>query len=299
MIDFKELGPDESEAWELFARDFLMERGFFVETPPDRGPDNQKDLLVTEELKGRLGRYKMRWLVSCKHFATSGKAVSPKSEPNITDRLKHFKADGFIGFYSTIPSSGLNQRLQALRANGEFKDYCMFDHKRIENALVTAGYSHLMWRYFPVSYEKTRPLHLVFSKYEPLPCAICGKDLLKGISSDVHSSHMLRGFPMKDKAGVTTFTDIACVCKKNCNRKFEARMRAKGVQTMFHDLADLTIPVEFLRFVLVVADSIRKGRDCYTDEAYEQQKGILLALAQKVLRMTTDRERERFLLLQS
>ena len=51
MIDFKEI-PADGEVWEMFARDFLAETGFQIETPPDRGADGGKDLLVTERLVG-------------------------------------------------------------------------------------------------------------------------------------------------------------------------------------------------------------------------------------------------------
>jgi hypothetical protein len=106
MMNFKEI-PYNDDTWELFARDFLVERGFFVESSPDRGPDAGKDILIIEKLKGNINEYRFRWLVSCKHFAKSGVAVKEGDEPNILERLTAFRADGFIGFYSTIPSSGL------------------------------------------------------------------------------------------------------------------------------------------------------------------------------------------------
>ncbi len=74
MIDFTEI-PDDGEVWELFARDFLQEIGSFIASPPDREPDAGKDLLVTEELKGNLGKYKLRWLVSCKHLSILRTAI--------------------------------------------------------------------------------------------------------------------------------------------------------------------------------------------------------------------------------
>ena len=37
-----------------------FKKGFFIESPPDRGPNRGKDLLVTEELSGHLGKYKFR-----------------------------------------------------------------------------------------------------------------------------------------------------------------------------------------------------------------------------------------------
>ncbi len=143
MIDFTEI-PHDTDTWELFARDFLVERGFYIESPPDRGPDHGKDMLVVEQLHGKIGNYHMRWLVSCLHFAKSKKSVNEEDEQNILERLMSFKADGFIGFYSTIASSGLNARLNALRQEQKIKDYSIFDHRIIENMLVTVGYSHLM-----------------------------------------------------------------------------------------------------------------------------------------------------------
>ena len=71
MIDYKEI-PFSNDNWELFARDFLLQLGFYVESNPDRGPDGGKDLLVSEQLKGNLGKYRFKWLVSCKHYAKSG-----------------------------------------------------------------------------------------------------------------------------------------------------------------------------------------------------------------------------------
>lgn len=95
----------------------------------------------------------MRWLVSCKHFAHSGNSVKENDEQNILERVRSFSAEGFMGFYSTVPSSGLNTRLYQLRNEGQIKEYRIFDHKLIENYLITEGFSELMLRYFPESYK--------------------------------------------------------------------------------------------------------------------------------------------------
>src|SRR5687768_8219253 len=98
---------------------------------------------MSEELSGILGRYRFKWLVSCKHNAVSGISVSETEEPNILERVESFAADGFIGFYSTVPSAGLNTRLNALRNNESIKDFRIFDHKLIESYLVSVGFSTL------------------------------------------------------------------------------------------------------------------------------------------------------------
>ena len=109
-------------------------------------------MLVTERLGGKLGTYQLRWLVSCKHLAKSERSVSEGDEANILERLAHFSANGFIGFYSTLASSGLNGRLKALRDVSKIRDYSIIDGRLIESYLITGGYSPLLMRYFPSSY---------------------------------------------------------------------------------------------------------------------------------------------------
>ncbi|MFZ0052571.1 MAG: hypothetical protein WAK96_12420, partial [Desulfobaccales bacterium] len=151
MIDFLEI-PEDGEQWELFARDFLLESGFFIESAPDRGADGGKDMLVSEQLSGNLNKYRFTWLVSCKHFAKSKKSVSESDEPNIRERLEGFAANGFLGFYSTVPSAAFNTRLNQLKEAGKIQDFKFFDYKLIENYLIRLGYSKILMRYFPKSY---------------------------------------------------------------------------------------------------------------------------------------------------
>ena len=113
MIDYKEI--TDGESWELFCRDYLVAQHLVVEMPPGRGPDGGRDLLVKEQLKGTLVTRPFTWLVSCKHYAGSEKSVGTGDEPNITDRLAQHKANGFIGFYSTVASAALLVRLKELR----------------------------------------------------------------------------------------------------------------------------------------------------------------------------------------
>ncbi|QDT23524.1 restriction endonuclease [Gimesia chilikensis] len=287
MIDYTEI-DFRTDGWEQFARDFLVTRGFFIESTVDRGPDHGKDLLVTENLKGNLSSYQFRWLVSCKHNATSGKSVSEDDEPNILERLKHFKADGFIGFYSTLASSGLNSRLQALRENKEIKDYSIFDGRLIENLLMTTGYSPLMLQYFPNSYKNIRPLHLILDEYQPLKCKVCGKDLLMELYLKEHVGNLVHA-----KVG-SEFHEAYVVCKVECDEVAEKQQHALERITQWADLDDLVMPIEFLRHIFTMVNRIRSGQDRYTDEAFDQAKNILISLAQRVLRHTTAEERQRF-----
>lgn len=287
MIDFTEVSY-ESDDWELFSRDFLQTLGLYIETPPDRGSDHGRDLLVTETLSGDLGNMRLRWLVSCKHFAKSGRSVTENDEKNLLERIRGFKADGFIGLYSTLTSSGLNHRLGQLRTNQDIKNYEIFDHREIENRLVTSGYSSLLMRYFPNSYKEIKPIHLLCNEYLPLRCDHCKKDLLKSLFSERVTGNVVLVSHYKEK----TVTKVFCACKGRCDNMLTARYEKGDFITGWIDITDLIIPTEFISKVFGTMNQIREGRT-YTDESYEKLKDIFIALSQKVLRAMTEEEWER------
>jgi hypothetical protein len=294
MIDFTEV--QNGEEWELFARDFLTELGFFIESSPDRGSDAGKDILVSEELSGTLGRYRLRWLVSCKHNAVSGKSVNEEEERNIRERMESFNADGFIGFYSTVPSSGLNSRLRQLREGEKIKDFRIFDHKLIENHLIRVGYSVLLMRYFPQSYKVVKPLHLLTSEYIPLKCKVCQKDLLHALYEEEYQGVIAFVHPLGEEeeiAGPTVIEEIYWACKDDCDLKLQAKLDSQNKYSGWEDITDLSIPAFFMKFVLSTMNATRLGTDKFSDIAYEQLKLFILAMSQKVLRETTPKEKER------
>jgi len=293
MIDFREI-PDDGEVWEQFARDFLAETGFQIETSPDRGADGGKDLLVTERLEGKMNTYPFRWLVSCKHFAKSRKSVSEQDEPNIRERLESFRADGFLGFYSTLPSAGFNTRLMALRNENKIRDYRILDSREIENLLIRIGYSKLMMRYFPDSYKCIRPLHNLFGKYEPLACAVCGKDLLEELYRKEYQAIIVVDQTYNKDYSKDFVHDFYWVCKGDCDRKISERIRSTPKHAdRWEDISDLDIPLKYLSWLFAQMNSIRSGKTVYDDTAFEKLKHFIGAMAQRVFREMTELERER------
>lgn len=142
-LNFKEipqanLSNGEQDEFELFARDFFAYLGYKIISEPDRGQDGGKDILIQESRIGIGGETKLLWLVSCKHFAHSNsgksKAVGVDDEINVSDRIKSNRCDGFIGFYSTIASSGLTQKLERLSENDR-KEFKIFHRGNIEEIL--------------------------------------------------------------------------------------------------------------------------------------------------------------------
>jgi hypothetical protein len=156
-IEFGEIpsgnrGGGKQDKFELFARDCLEFLGFHPVTSPARGPDFGKDFIVEEVRRGAGGETRIRWLVSCKHFAHSGASVSPTDEQNIRERVESHQCDGFVGFYSTLPSSGLSQLLERLKGIIEVQ---LYDGERIERYLLESPAGvHLAQRYFPRSIEQ-------------------------------------------------------------------------------------------------------------------------------------------------
>lgn len=159
------LGMDSDE-WEFFAVDFLASLGFNIERYPSRGPDGGRDGLVSFNAK--------IYLVSCKHFSYSNKAVGVNDEQSIVDRMIQHGASGFIGFYSTMLSTGLDERMTQLRAAGY--DIVVYDGNSISGHLPKIS-SDVVQKYgFPkgICYS----LHVHQNDYRPLACQGCGVDIL-------------------------------------------------------------------------------------------------------------------------
>lgn len=291
MIDFREIMNFED--WELFARDFLQQMGFFIESSPDRGPDGGKDILITESINGRIGVYKFRWLVSCKHNAISNISVSETEEQNILERVAGFNSDGYIGFYSTVASSGLNNRLKQLKETGRLKDYRIFDHKLIEKYLINTGFSFLLMRYFPASYKKIKPLHVVFDKYYPLKCDVCGKDLLESIfSEDLNGIIAFVGRPSKSEEDY--IDDIYIACKGECDRVKSNYYNSIGYTSNgWQDILDLTNPALFIKYIIATLNNIKEGTIKYSDQAFTKEKHFILELSQKVLIQMNEEDKKR------
>ncbi|QIB41670.1 restriction endonuclease (plasmid) [Rhizobium oryzihabitans] len=155
-LDFTEIasaqsGPDR-DRFELFAREFFDSEGFRIIEQPDRGADGGRDLIVEEDRSGPGGVNVVRWLVSCKHKAHSGASVSPGDEINIRDRLYTHRCQGFVSFYSTLPSSGLGQTLRALQPDFE---YLQLDSEVVERKLLDSPRGRVLAaRYMPKSFNR-------------------------------------------------------------------------------------------------------------------------------------------------
>lgn len=292
-IDYKEIPPANSsngqqDTFELFARDFIQTvLKFKILSQPNRGADGGKDILAEESRYGTVSEDRIKWLVSCKHFTESGRSVSEADEQNITDRLEQHSAQGFLGFYSTLASSGLGNRIDALKSKYEVE---VFDGRRIEEMILGRNHYQLLRRYFPDSYskwvEKSKEPTLLMNEYQPLPCAVCGQDLLVGKSDGL--------LVFSKKFGSDKYENVVGVCRGKCDHIYSGSLREMGYGTAWDDIGDFLIPTIYLRKQMSIINDLYYRKDSsFTKEGIEAYKLVIIALSQFVLRKQTDDELER------
>jgi hypothetical protein len=156
---------DDDKTWREFSVDFLNDMGW-----------------QTYEISDNIGicDYKgVRYLVSFRHNINKG-AVGTNLEKNITDRIKEYNAEGFIGFYSGNYTTSLLDRLTSMQV-----DFKLFNGSRI-TTFIPFTHSTIIDTYFgsgikghhfiPANYY----LNIIDeSLYKPLECMCgCGKDIL-------------------------------------------------------------------------------------------------------------------------
>lgn len=291
ILDFKEIpkantGEGNQDTFEQFSREFLELMGFSIISEPDRGPDGGKDMIVEELRQGPLSSTTLKWLVSCKHQAHTGRSVTPKIENNIIDRLTTHDCQGFLAIYSTLPSSGLNTSLVKFKEKYETE---VFDNEVIERVLLeTDGGMQLIRRFFPKSYKEiaSKAPSNILAEYEPLCCEACGVDMLdehyegieNGIIVFVEDKEYRESNPSKH-----LYVDICYCCKLRCDEIIEQRY--EGYSTAgWYDISDLLIPTQHINYIIAIMNGIRSGKDKYTDEAYEKMKRLLIIISQHTMR---------------
>jgi hypothetical protein len=121
---------------------------------PGPGAEGGQDLIVEKAFQRDVGHRRMRYLVSCKHYAHSRKAVGVEDEGSVLERVRTHKCQGFIGFYSTAASKGILNYFEGLEHDFETQ---VFDSAEIEKILFQKGNDPSigpLLRYFPLSGAK-------------------------------------------------------------------------------------------------------------------------------------------------
>ncbi len=167
-LDFKEIPAGNKEGasqgdFEHFAREFLQLLGYIIVGHPGPGVDGGQDLIVEKAFQRDVGHLRLRYLVSCKHYAHSGHAVGVRDEVNIFERMHRHACNGFIGFYSTKATKGLYDQLEGGPKPIEFQ---IFDATTIEKHLTNSSpveVKSLLSMFLPASGTKFIEQHFVAS----------------------------------------------------------------------------------------------------------------------------------------
>lgn len=178
MIDFSEL-PSDGIKFEQLVRELLLRSGFEVHWT-GVGPDGGRDLVAIEKAEGMLAPFQRKWLVSCKHYANSGKSVGLNDVTDINDACDTVGATGYLLACSTQPSSTVVRRFEEIEARGKFV-IRYWDSVELEKRLSAPQTLALVYLFLPIS-AKTNPWH-IYATYSPSFWAANYKDYLLYLGS--------------------------------------------------------------------------------------------------------------------
>jgi len=298
VIDFREIpeahkSTGKQDTFELFARDFLEFLGFIVVQPPNRGQDGGKDIIVKEIRKGIGGETEIRWLVSCKHKAHSGNSVGVAEEQDIPGRVAANKCNGFLGFYSTLPSSGLIRKLEGTQ---DKFGYQVYDREKIERYIVNSSEGlNIAKRYFPKSISKWKSKHpkpeKFFWDYPELRCDNCGKNLLEPQKEGIVVVWE-KSFEHGADKNISEVVDIYCCCKGNCDNILRHQFHAKykNVVDGWKDISDICIPTIYSEWLFLTFHELNKKAK-YSEVAFKKTLNLLLAIFPYISRELSDEEK--------
>ena len=212
--------------------------------------------------------------------------MSIKDEPDILGRVRKFTADGFIGFYSTIPSGELHRTLLSYERQ---INVLVYDSALIERTLISnPALKEVFKRYFPRSYKEYRKAtpSTITDTSTGLYCNVYRKDLLKDRDGIVE-------FAQKSDANKSTIFDMFWACRGECDRAMELAFHRRGLVTSWEGIDDLSIPLVFMKWVITAMNGLRSGNLIFTDKAYEKFRWFTFAVAQLVVRETSEEEWDR------
>ena len=300
ILDFKEIpqantGDGLQDTFELFARDFFHILGYEIIQNPDRGADGKKDLIIQEARVGLSGTSHIKWLVSCKHYAHSGKSISDTDEPNILDRISVHGCDGFIGFYSTLPATSLGKNFEGLKKKTEILS---FDREQIEMTLLeTSKGLKLASRYFPISYsnyntENPKPIK-IFSDELSIKCEYCEKNLIEEKNGIIVMLRRPSDFSSETYT-INPTIDAYFSCKGRCdqilkNKYFQNEMLIDE----WADIDDYLSPTGYIKKVMAWLNSFQEENEQIENKAFEKVKQLFLNTFPYISREQTTEEKEK------
>jgi hypothetical protein len=199
-----------------------------------------------------------------------------------------------MGFYSTLPSSSLLERLKQL--NAQF-DHRILDSSTIERELLTSPSGlELARRYFPASvtkWDKENPAPAeIFETKPSIFCESCGRDLLnppQGIFA------LWQERTSSNQPDNPAYLDMHWACKGTCDEAVSAEMEARHGRPLidaWEDVPDFSIPLIYLQRIMAHINGLHSG-DRWSKSAFEKYKTLIIAVYPHIARHSTTAEEER------
>jgi hypothetical protein len=153
-LDFKEI--TDGESFELFCTSLFRLLQFEIISPPGRGIDAGVDLIVRTPIDPNLG-FSNIFLVQCKHFAKSGRAVGLEDLHGLSplDLLTRHSAHGYLLITSTVPSQSLQNHFKTL-GEKTGKQLIIWGKDILEERVALARDANIVQQYFPNSGQLLR-----------------------------------------------------------------------------------------------------------------------------------------------
>jgi hypothetical protein len=82
-------------------------------------------------------------------------------------------------------------------------------------------------------------------------------------------------------------------CKGKCDEILERKYLRKGLSGGWENLGDLCIPTIYIQWLMASLNKLRAGLVTYEQEAFDEEKRILITLFSRVARSLTSKEKER------
>jgi hypothetical protein len=124
-----------------------------------RGQDGGLDLSVTTMVRDCIAPRLIRWVVQCKHKASSGRSVAPgdfAKEFSFPEVLLHHNANSYLLVCSTRPSAKLKEHFDRLTNESNSHQYIVWDYAQLCEVILP--HEGLMKQFFPHEYERQRGL---------------------------------------------------------------------------------------------------------------------------------------------
>lgn len=147
-IDWTRLSPDGRELEQL-TRDLIGALGY-RSAWSGQGPDDGRDVIAIEPGVADFGGFTRKWLVSCKHNASTSRAVNYADVGDVPGRLAQHGCQGFLLVCTTHPSAGLINAFRDWQNNTRYL-FHYWDEPTLRLLLRRTEASMVRATYFPTA----------------------------------------------------------------------------------------------------------------------------------------------------